>query len=50
MPFVVPAVTAITTLDGLSDTPESRTLFSYEGGLYDYAEREFRGRECLSSG
>ncbi|MDA8239073.1 MAG: FG-GAP-like repeat-containing protein, partial [Nitrospiraceae bacterium] len=41
MPFVVQTVSSITVYDGNGIT--SPTYYSYSGGLFDYASREFRG-------
>jgi RHS repeat-associated protein len=41
LPFAVKTVATITTNDGLGNF--SGTTYTYQGGLYNFAEREFRG-------
>ncbi len=45
MPFVLPTVYSITvkSLAGSTEGESFTTTYAYEGGLYDFKEREFRG-------
>ncbi len=45
LPFVIPTVSKITvdSLSGAADNESLSTSYVYDGGLYDFATREFRG-------
>ncbi|MBI5098912.1 MAG: VCBS repeat-containing protein [Nitrospirae bacterium] len=47
LPFIVQTLSSVMTNDGNGNT--SSTTYDYEGGYFDYDEREYRGFEKLTS-
>ena len=48
LPFIVHPVDQVTAADGLGGNNAAVTTYQYGGGLFDFAERDFRGFETVT--